>query len=152
MDATAKRERMETLRRRSRELGMRCTVQRRVVLEAVLDLANHPTADDVFAVASQRLEGVSRTTVYRSLESLARIGVITKACHPGAAARYDRRTEIHHHLICLRCDGIVDLDEAGFEGLSIPDTSAHGFEVEDYRVQLRGTCLSCREHRTKEEV
>jgi len=152
MDDAAKRARMDAFRRICRERGLRCTVQRRVVLETVLDLNNHPTADDVYEVVSGRLEGISRTTVYRSLESLARTGVITKACHPGATARYDRRTEMHHHLICLRCDGIVDITEAGLDGLPIPDTSAYGFDVEDYRVQLRGICHDCREKEKKEET
>ena len=152
LDETTRQQRLETFRRLCRERGLRCTVQRRVVLEVVLDLDTHPTADEVFEVVSRRLEGVSRTTVYRSLEGLARVGVITKACHPGATTRYDRRIEIHHHLICLRCDSITDISEAGFDDLAIPDTSAVGFEVKDYRVQLRGICHDCRDQEKKEEL
>jgi Fe2+ or Zn2+ uptake regulation protein len=35
--------------------------------------------------------------------------------------------------------------------LLIPDTSAFGFEVNDYRVQLRGICKKCQEQEKKEE-
>ncbi len=151
MDEAARRQRIETFRRLCSQQGMRCTVQRRVILETVLDLDNHPAADDVFDVVSRRIEGVSRTTVYRTLESLARMGVITKACHPGRVARYDRRTELHHHLICLYCDSIADISDDRLDKLQLPDTSDVGFELRDFRVQLRGVCRDCRAREKKEE-
>lgn len=152
MDETAKQRRIEDYRRLCRERGLRCTVQRRVIFETVLDLDIHPSADDVFDVVSRRIEDISRTTVYRTLESLARMGVITKACHPGRVARYDRRTEIHHHLICLRCDSITDIADDRLDALRLPDTSDVGFEIEDFRVQLRGICHDCRVREKKEEL
>jgi Fur family peroxide stress response transcriptional regulator len=120
-------------------------VQRRTVLETVLDLGNHPTADQVFDEAVKRIPGISRTTVYRTLDTLARMGVITKACHPGSAVRYDRRIEIHHHLVCQRCDDVIDIADHRLDKLPIPDTSSFGFEVIDFRVQLRGVCRRCKQ-------
>ena len=152
MDETAKRRRLEDYRRLCRERGLRCTVQRRVILETVLDLDSHPSADDVYELVSRRIDGISRTTVYRSLENQARMGVITKACHPGRVARYDRRVEIHHHLICLRCDGITDISDGRLDDLEVPDTSDVGFKIKDFRVQLRGICHDCRAREKKEEL
>ena len=152
MDDAERRARLTELERICHDHGLRCTVQRRVILETVLSLANHPTADQVYEAVLPRLPGVSRTTVYRALESLARLGVITKACHTGAVSRYDARIELHHHLICLRCDGIVDISDARLDEVSIPDTSGLGFEVSDFRVQLRGICRSCRERSRREEL
>jgi Fe2+ or Zn2+ uptake regulation protein len=151
MDDATKRERLASFRRLCRKRGLRSTVQRRVILETVLDLDNHPTADQVYERVVDRLPGLSRTTVYRTLESLVRLGVITKACHPGAVARYDRRTDLHHHLICLQCDGIADISDARLDDLEIPDTSTYGFEVADFRVQLRGLCRQCRANAGKED-
>ena len=145
MDDAERRARLTELERICHDRGLRCTVQRRVILETVLSLANHPTADQVYEAVLPRLPGVSRTTVYRALESLARVGVITKACHPGKAVRYDSRTETHHHLVCLRCDEVIDITDERLDALPVPDTSALGFEVSDFRVQLRGTCRRCRE-------
>ena len=151
MDEAAKEERLETLRQLCRGQGLRCTVQRRVILETVLDLDNHPTADQVYDLVAERIPDISRTTVYRNLESLVRMGLITKACHPGRVARFDPRLELHHHLVCLRCNEFIDFEDDDLNGLKIPDTSAFGFEVNDYRVQLRGVCKSCREREKKEE-
>jgi Fur family peroxide stress response transcriptional regulator len=145
MDRQTKQQRIETYRRRCREGGLPLTEQRMAVLEAMLDLDDHPTADRVHDVVARRDSRVSRATVYRALESLARIGVITKACHPGKAVRYDSRTETHHHLVCLRCDAIIDVTDDRLDVLPVPDTSSYGFVVSDLRVQLRGTCRRCRE-------
>ena len=151
MDEPARTQRIEHFKKLCRERGERCTVQRRVVLEAVLDLDNHPSADQIFEAVEPRLPGIARTTVYRALEHLAAMGIITKACHPGRVARYDPRLELHHHLVCLSCNEFFDFEDDTLNKLAIPDTSEFGFEVNDYRVQLRGICKSCREKETKEE-
>lgn len=149
-DSTIK-DRIREFKRLCRERGERCTTQRIVILEAVLDLDKHPNADQVYDAVAPRLPNIARTTVYRALEHLARMGVITKACHPGRVARFDPRTELHHHLVCLHCNEIIDFEDTALNGLEIPDTSSAGFEVSDYRVQLRGICRSCREKSKKEE-
>jgi Fur family peroxide stress response transcriptional regulator len=145
VDRPSKHRRLEECRTRCREHGLPLTEQRQVVLEAVLDLDNHPTADQVHDAVSRRDPGVSRATVYRALESLTRIGIITKACHPGKAIRYDSRTETHHHLVCLHCDTVIDISDERLDALPVPDTSSLGFEIKDFRVQLRGVCRRCRE-------
>lgn len=144
MDETAKNKRIENYRRLCREQGLRSTVQKRAILEAVLDLDTHPTADQVHEVVIRKNPDISRTTVYRALESFARLGIITKACHPGSATRYDRNINIHHHLICLQCDAVIDISDTSLDRTPIPDTSAFEFEVQDFRVQLRGICSRCR--------
>ena len=151
MDEPARTERIELFRRLCRERGERCTVQRRVILETVLEFDNHPSADQIFDAVEVRIPGVARTTVYRALDHLARMGIITKACHPGRVARFDPRLELHHHLVCLRCNEFFDFENDSLNKMKIPDTSAFGFEVNDYRVQLRGICKSCKESEKKEE-
>jgi len=145
MDEKTKTARIRMCERICREQGVPFTLQRRAILDAVLDLDNHPTADQVHEALSARTPGISRTTVYRTLEMLARMGVITKACHPGSVVRYDPRTGLHHHLVCRICDEVIDITDAALDALPIPDTSAFGFEVQDFRVQLRGVCSRCRE-------
>lgn len=145
----AKDERLEALRRACREHGLTFTPQRRAVLRVLLDLDDHPTADRVHAALSRRRVRVSRATVFRALESLVRLGVITKACHPGSAVRYDGRTEQHHHLVCLRCDRVEDFSDKHLDALPVPDTRRFGFTVADFRVQLRGICRECREQEDK---
>ena len=149
MDEGTIRTRLQAFERLCHDEGVPFTVQRRTVLEAVLTLDEHPTADQVHAAVTTRLPGISRATVYRTLETLVRMGLITKACHPGKAVRFDTRIEVHHHLVCMNCDMVVDLVDERLDALPIPDTSAQGFVVSDFRVQLRGLCRRCREKEEK---
>lgn len=144
------KSRLDEFRQRCQSLGIPVTPQRLSVLEAVLDLACHPTADQVYNSLRSIRSNISRATVYRTLETLVEIGTITKSCHPGGVIRYDRRTEMHHHLVCLGCDAVIDVSDERLNDLPIPDTTSVGFEVKDFRVQLRGSCRRCREQREKE--
>jgi Fe2+ or Zn2+ uptake regulation protein len=145
MDQTTKQKRLGLFERLCRVQGVPQTLQRRAILETVLGMDDHPSADRVHAAVAKRFPEISRTTVYRTLETLVRMGVITKACHPGSVVRYDNRIEVHHHLVCQGCDAVIDISDARLDALPLPDTSAHGFEVLDFRVQLRGKCRRCKE-------
>lgn len=145
LDGRTKKRRLQDFEARCRKLGFPLTKQRRLILAAVLDLDCHPTADDIFAAAAVRRARIARATVYRTLESLAHLGVISKACHPGSVVRYDGRVEMHHHLICVRCDAVVDIADPGLDALPLPDISTFGFDLQDFRVQLRGLCRRCRQ-------
>ncbi len=144
MRRESKRQRLQAFEQRCREERVPVTVQRCTILEAVLDRDDHPTADQVYEDVRGRIPGVSRTTVYRVLDALVHLGAITKACHPGAVARFDAKTEQHHHLVCLRCDKVMDIYDDNLDTLPLPDTSRFGFQVADVRVQLRGICSDCR--------
>jgi len=151
VDEAARQERIAEFERLSREQGRRLTVQRRVILEAVLDLDNHPSADGVFDRVAGRIPGVARTTVYRTLDELNSMGLISKACHPGRVVRYDTRIDHHHHLFCTSCNEFIDITDERLDALVIPDTSGWDFEVSELRVQLLGTCGRCRQSERKEE-
>jgi Fur family peroxide stress response transcriptional regulator len=131
------------LRAACREHGLPLTVQRSIILEELAGREDHPTADQLFAAVRDRLPGVSRTTVYRVLETLVRVGLAVKTT-PGNAVRFDARTERHHHLVCLACDRIVDLHAPALDALRLAAARRAGFEVRDYSVHFRGLCADCR--------
>jgi Fur family peroxide stress response transcriptional regulator len=108
---------------------------------------DHPTADQVFAAVRNRMPDVSRTTVYRVLDTLVRLGLAVKTPHPGASVRFDPRTERHHHLVCTGCDRVIDLHAPELNALRLPDTRRFGFEVDDFSLHIRGLCSDCRTER-----
>jgi Fur family peroxide stress response transcriptional regulator len=144
-----KAQRVEEYRKLCRERGLSLTAQRRAILEVVLDSDDHPQADDVYTALSRRRLRVSRATVFRTLEGLARLGIISKASHTGSSVRYDGRTDLHHHLICIACDRVIDFSDKHLDSLPVPDTRRLGFVVSDLQVQLRGTCRECRAQEEK---
>jgi Fur family peroxide stress response transcriptional regulator len=138
-------ERLREFETLCRGLGVPLTVQRRVVLEAVLMRDDHPTADQIVEVVKRRIPGVSRTTVYRVLELLVNLGAIRRLHHPDPVARFDGKIRRHHHLICKKCNKVIDLESATLDRLSLPDVRTEGFEIEDFSVQFIGTCAACRQ-------
>jgi Fur family transcriptional regulator, stress-responsive regulator len=143
MSEVMKRRYEGQFRQLCREKGIPFTAQRRAVLQAVLELGSHPTAGEVFASAVVRRARVSRATVYRTLESLARLGAAIKVGHGGCSIRYDARVELHHHLVCQGCNTIMDIANSQLDRIPIPDVRKFGFVVKDFRVQLNGLCRNC---------
>ena len=126
--------------------GLPVTVQRRRIFEALCDRTDHPTPDQVYAAVKETLPGVSRTTVYRVLDTLVRVGVLAKALSPGAAGRVDPRTSRHHHLVCQGCDRLFDVDEEAVEHrIRPPDVRRRGFAIQGYSIYFTGLCAACQE-------
>jgi Fur family peroxide stress response transcriptional regulator len=144
-DAAKDDDRIEALRRALHAQGLVLTPQRRAIFRAVLDIGEHPTADRVYTALRRRRIRVSRATVFRTLEAFAGMGAITKACHPGSSVRYDGRTDRHHHLVCVRCDRIVDFTDETLDAVPLPDTRRFDFRPLGLQVELRGICRQCRE-------
>lgn len=125
--------------------GIPLTIQRRAILEELRRRDDHPTADGVFEAVARVLPGLSRATVYRTLETLVELELATRICHPGSSARYDPKTGRHHHLICERCGAVLDLELPALDALPIPRTGDTGFVVRDFSVQYTGLCADCAE-------
>lgn len=129
--------------------GLAVTVQRRRIFEALADRTDHPTPDQVYAAVRDTLPGVSRTTVYRVLETLVRVGVLTRASSPGGSSRVDPRTSRHHHLVCQRCDSLVDVDDEAVEHrIRPPDVRRRGFAIRGYSIYFTGLCAACQRKAT----
>ncbi len=144
MPSIPRRGRMEEFERLCRERRLPLTSQRRLVLETILAREDHPTADQLCDAIRVRLPGISRTTVYRILDTLVQTGMITKICHPGSAARFDPKIRQHHHLVCMHCERIIDVESPRLDRVPWPDVRNHGFKISDYRIHFRGTCAGCR--------
>ena len=144
-----RRKKMERLEAKCHERGLPVTVQRRVIFDALLDRQDHPTIDQVYDDVKSRIPGVSRTTVYRTLETLAELGVAKKASHFAAMARFDGNMEHHHHLVCVRCDKVVDFADPALSGLPLPDARRTGFEIVDFSVYFEGLCQECKKRSPK---
>ena len=129
-----------------RAQGLPITVQRRRIFEALLGRTDHPTREQVYAAVKETLPGVSRTTVYRVLETLVGLGVLAKACSPSAATRVAPRTERHPHLVCQRCDRLFDVEDAAVDHrIRPPDVRREGFAIEDYSIYFTGLCAACQQ-------
>ncbi len=138
-------EKLQQFEALCRRRGIPLTWQRRAVLEALAERRDHPTADQLYEAVSARVPGISRTTVYRALETLQQVGVARRVLHPGSATRFDAVTEHHHHVVCLRCGLVLDVAEPVSESLDLPSEVPGGFEIVDYSIYFQGICSACRQ-------
>ena len=139
----AKLKRLETL---CRSQGIPLTVQRRIILETMAGRTDHPTADQVYDTAKGAIRGISRTTVYRVLDTLVRLGMVVKVSNPEAIARFDADTSPHHHLICLGCGIISDCPDDAAIGLEMPIVTLKDFAVSQVALSITGFCAGCSSH------
>ena len=123
--------------------GIRLTPQRRVVLAALAGSVDHPTADDLFEEVRVDLPDISRTTVYRVLETLVGLGLARTVSHPGSAARYEAAGDRHAHLMCQRCQRLIDVMAPEIESIPWPSTRRLGFRINGLSVQFTGLCSAC---------
>jgi Fur family transcriptional regulator, peroxide stress response regulator len=134
----------ETLLRAALEAnGQRYTEQRAAVFRYLRAAKTHPTADEVFTAVRHEISDISLATVYKALETLVSCRLAVKLTYGDGSARYDGRTDPHHHARCMECDAVIDvpghLAEAALSKVGPPT----GFRVEGYRLELTGRCSEC---------
>lgn len=122
---------------RCRQLGMRLSRQRRMVLDLLWSEASHMSARDIFEKLNAKGRRIGHTSVYQNLEALQSAGVIE--CLDRANGRlYGYRSDPHSHLTCLDSGEIEDIDvELPAELLKQIEEST-GFRIESYTLQLNG--------------
>lgn len=149
MRTPSRQQRIEHFERVHRERGLPLTIQRRAVFDAIVDRDDHPTADQVYEQIRRRVSGLSRATVYRILDKLVELGLIIETCHPGSAARFDAKIHQHHHLVCMACEKIIDVEDERLNHVDWPDVKGLGFQIREYHIHFRGLCADCRGNQKK---
>ena len=123
------------------------TAQRLAVLRAVQSNP-HAAADDVVDVVRRDIGSISRQSVYDTLNSLSERGLLRRIQPMGSPARYeDRVADNHHHLICRRCNKVVDVDCAVGERPCLTASDAQGFAIDEAEVIYWGVCPECQRGR-----
>lgn len=125
--------------------GYKRTTQRAVILDILETAGGHMTAEEVAREVESRHLSLNRSTVYRTLETLAEIGVL-KATRMGRAIHYEVSDsgDDHHHLRCVECQAMVHLDAGEVDDLIRRDAGKSGFLVTDIQVLVNGLCPVCK--------
>jgi Fur family transcriptional regulator, stress-responsive regulator len=135
---------------RLRDRGWRLTAQRRVVAEVLAGEHIHLTADAVYSRAQRLLPEISLATVYNTLNELVDMGEVLEISTGDGPKRYDpNTTALHHHLYCVGCGALRDVNPEGADRLALPASQQHGFELLDVDIVFRGRCPDCRTTATK---
>ena len=126
-----------------RARGLRLTAQRQLVLEAVHALG-HATPDQVHAQVAKTAAGVNITTVYRTLELLEELGLVTHAHLSHGAPTYHAVGEDQHvHLVCRTCGTVGEVSSELLLPLAETLRQDRAFQVDIGHVALFGLCREC---------
>jgi len=142
-----RREEVEKFAAYCRSHGLSVTHQRLAIFEALAASREHPSAEQLHRAVQRRLPTLSLATVYKNLEALKSIGAVADVNPLHEQGRYEAALpgtgagKPHHHLVCVSCQKVRDLQDSGLDRLHVRD--AQGFDVRAVRVQAEGLCPEC---------
>ena len=124
-----------------RTRGLKLTPQRQLLFKLLHENTTHPTADSLFAVATDQMPGISLRTVYQTLNDLTEMGELQSFDFDGSATRFDPNIDAHHHVVCRICAQVADVYVGGTADLRLD--GLEGFVVDRSDIVFHGVCAAC---------
>jgi len=133
----------------TKEKKTRTTKQRQVILEEIMKVVSHPTADEVHALVRKKLPKISLGTIYRNLEFLAGQNQILRLDWAGKQRRYDGNTVDHFHLRCVQCGQVKDLLMDYPQEMEKKVALETDYDLLGCRLEFVGLCPRCQTKKQK---
>ena len=127
-----------------RERGLRATPQRRLVLQAVSELG-HATPEQVCEYVQGQTASLNLSTVYRALELLEELGVVSHTHLQHGSPTYQVADHVDHlHLVCRGCGSVTEAELELARPLAATVLAVRGFSTDLSHLSLHGLCGNCR--------
>jgi Fe2+ or Zn2+ uptake regulation protein len=126
-----------------RRQNLKVTPQRQLLFRLLHGNGAHPSAEALFAQASELMPGISLRTVYQTLNDLTAMGELQSVSVGSGPARFDPNTDDHHHAVCQQCGEVTDVYVSDLVGLHVDGLD--GFQPRSARLVLTGMCRRCAE-------
>lgn len=134
-----------------RQKGLRMTPQRMMIVAAIENSTNHISAEEIYAQVTEKYPNVNISTIYRTLDTLEELKLVTKTDLGDGRVRYHPADKgHHHHLVCRECGAIIDLDEKAIMGLQETLLREYNFIAELRHLGISGRCVKCNQQVVKE--
>ncbi len=141
-------ERIDGFIKRCRDLGVKVTPQRVAIYRELMGTGEHPSAEIIYKKVKSYYSNISLTTIYRTLETFKKLGIVSVANILHDAARYDANLDHHHHLVCVVCKKVEDFYDDSLANLGLPKKSIDNYRVLSYTVQINGICKNCQRRKS----
>lgn len=127
--------------------GLRVTPQRIAIFEALLPRKDHPTVEVLYQAIHTQYPTMSLNTVYTTLISLERAGLVRRIDTGDGRCRYDGNPLPHAHIRCNTCSRVDDLPLSSEPDLMslMREAATSGYTIDDCAIYLYGRCPNCRE-------
>lgn len=121
----------------------RSTVQQALIEQALHELNNHPTAEEVFLYISKDHPSIGKATVYRTLNKLVENGKAIKVSNPVGADHFDATLEPHYHIQCRECGNVEDIFVTIPSKMLQKACETSTYQVDSAMVHFWGLCPKC---------
>jgi len=132
-----------------KEKGYKLTTQRRAILDVIIENQDkHLSTEEIYDLVKEKYPEIGLATVYRTLQLFDEMGLIYKLNFNDGCSRYELyrsgSDHQHHHLICLKCGRVIEVNEDLLEVLEKKIEKFNDFEIIDHNVKFYGYCSKCR--------
>ena len=132
--------------------GCRLTPQRLAMLRILSKSAGHPSAEQIYAQIRADYPTTSRATIYKTLTLLKNMGEVFELTFASEGSRYDgNKPYPHPHVICTRCNQILDPELEGVAGIAQEIARQTGYQITHQQVNFFGLCPRCQQERQSSE-
>ena len=115
-------------------------------MSVLQEAENHLTADEVFQRLGPMSSALNRSTVYRTLERFRDAGLVSETDLGGGVRVFELlAVHRHHHLICLQCNDMIEMDDSTVASLRQDIRQRYGFEPQVDHLAIWGSCAACAE-------
>lgn len=125
--------------------GLRVTPQRLAVLQALHTMEDFVTAEALYARVAAEHPNLDRSTVYRTLDLLVEMQMVTVLTSGDGVMRYELvgTHGVHHHLHCVRCHQVIGIPAAELEAVWEHFRQRYGFVWLPTSLTFHGVCAAC---------
>jgi Fur family ferric uptake transcriptional regulator len=134
-----------------RQKGQRPTPQRMMILSVLAEHGGHLPAEAIYEQVRRQYPSINLSTIYRTLEMLRDQGIVSETDLGGGVRQFELLDRPHHHLICLHCGQMADLDAATLAPLRERLLADYGFHARLDHLAIFGVCRACAGADSREE-
>ena len=128
-------------------MASRQTIQRELIKQELCSMANHPTADEVYASIHEKHPTISKATVFRTLGRLADDGEALRVRINNGADHFDHQTFAHYHVHCTECGQVDDVLMPVADDVEKQASEVSDYLITGYTLQFDGICPACQRAR-----
>ena len=136
-------EMMADFEKACRKADLKVTHQRLEIYRELAKAKDHPSAEMLYKRILKKLPTISLDTVYRTLATLEKHGLITRVQTVESQARFEAKMACHHHAVCTKCGSITDFTWDDLDTLKVPSGLEGWGDVLKRNATLEGVCSTC---------
>ncbi len=135
---------------RLKEKGCKLTMQRRSVLDVLLEHSNdHLSTEEIYDKVKGKFPEIGLATVYRTVQLFEEMGIVDRLNFDDGCSRFELASEDtvhhHHHLICEQCNKVFEVENDLLDDIEKEIESKYKFKIHDHNLMFYGICKDCEE-------